>query len=159
MSLVIVCGIVGFIIDIVGVLGLVVLGLTVLFLGFELLILRYMLHLHHEYVKASDKRTSLTIFGTSMLLRLTYNGLAKPFLELIKKYRKQETDIDRKYNLMDGVIEILTESISFISLFMYSFVLCSDSTSVLSTIMMHLPIFIFLMLLSCSQCSKPRSRW
>ena len=47
VSLVIVCGIVGFIIDIVGVLGLVVLGLTLLFLGLELLILKYMLHLHH----------------------------------------------------------------------------------------------------------------
>ena len=47
-----------------------------------------MFHLHHEYVKASDKRTSLTIFGTSMLLRLTYNGLTKVFSSLIKKYRK-----------------------------------------------------------------------
>lgn len=121
ISLVIVCGIVGFIIDIVHTLGLVVLGLTILFLGLEFLILKYMLHLHHEYVDASDKRTSLTIFGASALLRLTYNGLAKPFLELIKKYRKDETDIDRKYNLMDGTIEVMTESISFISLFMYLF--------------------------------------
>ena len=88
-SFVIVCGIVGFIISIVGNIAWVVLGLTVLFLIAEMFFLRYMMHLHHEYVDASDKRTSLLLLGTETLLKLTYNGLANIYLNLVKKYRRK----------------------------------------------------------------------
>lgn len=63
-SVVIVFGIVGFIIGIVGHIGWVVLGLTIFFIIIELFILRWMLHLHHDYVYVSDKRTSLLLLGT-----------------------------------------------------------------------------------------------
>ena len=87
-SVIIVFGIVGFIIGIVGHIGWVVLGITLFFLLIEFVILRKMLHLHEDYVYVSDKRTSLLLLGTEMLLKLTYNGLSKIYLTLMKKYRK-----------------------------------------------------------------------
>jgi hypothetical protein len=74
MSLVIVFGIVGFIIGIVGHIGWVVLGLTILALIIELCMLKKMLHWHHEYVHASDKRTTLLLTCTENLIKLVKSG-------------------------------------------------------------------------------------
>ena len=87
-SVVIVLGIIGFVVDIVGNIGFVLLGFTVFAFFVELLLLCYMFKLHEHYAEASDKRNSLTIFGSSFLMRLIYSGLSLSFLKRILKYRK-----------------------------------------------------------------------
>jgi hypothetical protein len=74
MSLVIVFGIVGFIIGIVGHIGWIVLGLTILVLIIEFCMLKKMYHWHHEYVHAADKRTSLLLTCNENLLKLAKSG-------------------------------------------------------------------------------------
>ncbi len=83
MSFVIVFGIVGFIIGIVGHIGWVVLGLTVFMLAIELLMLKKMLHWHHEYVRAADKRTSLMLTCTENLMKLAKSGLSKVYFMMM----------------------------------------------------------------------------
>lgn len=60
-SVIIVFGIVAFIIDILGHIGWIVLGLTLLMFLIQILVLKKMLHLHHDYVHVADKRTSLLL--------------------------------------------------------------------------------------------------
>lgn len=82
-SLIIVVGIAVFIIIIVGHLGWIVLGLTVLVLVVEGFILRKMLKLHHEYVRVSDRRTSLLLICTELLIKLTQNGTAPHYFRMM----------------------------------------------------------------------------
>lgn len=39
-----------------------------------------------------------------MLMKMTQNGLASIYFKMMDKERKEETKIDRKYNLFDGFV-------------------------------------------------------
>lgn len=88
-SVIIVFGIVAFIIDILGHIGWVVLGLTLLIFVLQVVILKQMLHLHHEYVHVADKRTSLLLQCTEGLMRLAKNGIAKIYFLMLDGERKK----------------------------------------------------------------------
>lgn len=69
-STVIVFGIVGFVINIVGVLGLILLGITLIAFVIDLILLFYMFHVHEHYAEASNVRNSMSIFSTKFLIKL-----------------------------------------------------------------------------------------
>ena len=88
-SIVIVIGVIGFIVDIVGWLGMVLLGVTLFAFFVELILLYFMFHIHEQYAEASNRRNSISIFESQFLIRLIYNGLSSKFIQRILNYRRK----------------------------------------------------------------------
>ncbi len=68
-------GIGGFIVAIVGGIGAIVFGFTVVILLIECGFILYMFKLHERYVHSSDRRTTLTLLNGTFMLRLLYNKI------------------------------------------------------------------------------------
>ena len=88
-SIVIVFGIIAFVIDIVGWLGLILLGTTLVAFLLHLTLLYSMFHIHEHYAKTSNERNSIWIFSTTFFMRLIESGMSSKFVNSILELRKK----------------------------------------------------------------------
>jgi hypothetical protein len=116
-SVVIVFGIIGFVIDIVGWWGMILLGTTGFAFLMQLLLLYNMFHIHEHYAEISNERNSIWIFSTTFFMRLIESGMSSKFVKSILDLRKKETNTVFKYTILDGLIEVLAESAAFFTVF------------------------------------------
>jgi hypothetical protein len=88
-SIVIVFGIIAFVIDIVGWLGLILLGTTLLAFILQVTLLYSMFHVHEHYAETSNERNSIWIFSTTFFMRLIESGMSSKFVKSILDLRKK----------------------------------------------------------------------